>query len=541
MSGKIKHHGSMTIPPHAARSARKEMSDGGGERVPAKPKAEAASSGRNQRPKSRTGGASIRMEAAFLNQEIRSSAGQPLDGGLRSSLEARSWSPLAAPGAAGNARGALFELEAAANRSLADNAFGTENRTEAQCEGTGKRRSADFSSVRLHSDRHAQLAARRLRARAFTIGEDIYTDPTMMPASQNARWELLSHELAHVMQQRQLGRKLIQPRLIVTGTDADVQRFIDLAQAAMGEQLARDPVTNEVTAGAPLPNPATSPVFAAAMHRIMDDAVQNAEAQFGVGQPGVAGGAFPQPTDMTGPTVQTIDIDDIEALEAGVPGYGIAALAHELTENYEAHGTVPVAGTDLFEPSHERARQVESDVTEDTIGPGRRVAEASTPEVANVRTIAFDFENYYIVFDLTRNPATADFSVSNTHQAPRVNVSTTTIDNYVTGSSAVPAADTTGAASATTIAAIAADLVANPTATVRIEGFTDDVGVNIANVVLSMNRASDAEIALQAAGVSRNRIHTVGLGEARPVAPNTTVSNRARNRRVVFIVDRPGP
>lgn len=469
--------------------------------------------------------AALHAERATLHADIKASAGQPFDASLRGAMEQRGWArPAALP--ARYSKQDHVRLEAAA---------------DGQPRATIGSEQPDFSSVRLHSDGASQAAACRLRASAFTIGEHIYVDPARMPAGSQARHDLVAHEAAHVLQQRQAGRTMMQPRLIVTGSDADIQRFIDLAEPAMGETLSHDPVTNEITAIGSLAAPATSTAFGAAMHRIIDDPAQNAEAQIGAGQARIAGGGFPQPTDMTTSTVQTIDIDDMENLEAGVAGYGIAALAHELTENYEAHASVPAAGVDLFQDAHRRAKETESDVTEDTIGPGRRVAEAATPLVANVQTVAFDFENYYIVFDLTRNPANNDFSVSNNHTAQRVNVSTNTVDNFVTGSAAVPANDAAGTASATTIAAVAADVAANNLATVRIEGFTDDVGSKATNATLSADRARQASTALQAAGVRSGRIHTVGRGNASPVAANTSDANRTRNRRVVFIVDRPGP
>jgi len=476
-----------------------------------------------------TGATPLASEARQLRADMHRSVGQPLDAALRSEMESRSWS---GPGPQRDSRN-----PGSGYRGLelhADATAGAAYAPDARANGH-ENPGVDFSRVRLHADAHARSALRSLGAQAFTVGEHVYADPAMLAAPRAARDHLLTHELAHVVQQRQIGRAFIQPKLIATGTDADVQRFFALAQAAMGEQLQRDPVTNEITAVASLPNPATSPVFAAAMHRIMDNPTQNAEANFGTGQAGVAVGAFPIPSDLTGPTQQLIDMDDVEAIETGAPGNGLGKLAHELTENFQAHAAVPAAGVDLFPAAHDAGLSAESDVAEDTVGPGRRVAGVDTPAVGNTFTRIQDFENYYLVFDLTRNPVNNDFSVSNARQAPRVNISTTVIDHYVTGSSVVPAA---GAA---VIAAAAAQVAANPSATVRVEGFTDSVGAAVTNVILSNQRATDAATGLTAAGVGAGRIHSVGLGQTRFVAPNDTDANRALNRRVVIIVDRPGP
>ena len=464
----------------------------------------------------------LRPEKASLYADMRASTGQPLDGALRTVLERGDY-PSTAGGPVGG-RSGFERLEALADRPA--------GRDDCQINsGMHPHARADFASVRLHSDHHAQTAARRLRARAFTFGDGIFVDPAAMPAAASQRRELLAHETAHVAQQRDLGRRIIQPRLIVTGSAADIQRFLDIAEPAMGEDLEHDPVTNEITAVASLPTAATSPVFAAAMHTIIDDPAQDAEANFGTAQAGVVVGAFPVPSDMTGATVQNVDIDDIEVIEAGAPGNGLAALAHELTENYTAHGAIAAPGVDQFGPAHEAAISTESDVAEDVVGPGRRVAEVVAPGVGTTSTMVVDYQNYYLTFDMTQTGT--DFALSNAQQAARINISTHTIDSFATGSDLVPAAG------AGTVAAIAADIAANPTATALIQGFTDDVGNPVNNIILSSDRADSVVADLVAVGIDPGRLHTEALGESNFVAPNDTDANRARNRRVVVTIDRP--
>jgi outer membrane protein OmpA-like peptidoglycan-associated protein len=480
-----------------------------------------------RRPRRNRVATPLAIQARQLQADMKRSVGRSLDESFRSEMESR----FGVGPDSGSTRASLPSgygaLEAHADATAVAAAVERDTRAGGLA--------ADFSGVRLHADGYARSAVRQLGAQAFTIGENVYADPAIMASPRAARDGVIAHELAHVVQQRQLGRTFLQPKLIASGTDADVNRFITLAEAAMGEHLVRDPATNEITAVASLATPATSPAFSAAMHRIIDDPVQNAEAHFGTGQARVAVGAFPTPSDLTGSTEQRIDIDDVEAIEAGAPGNGLGKLAHELTENYEAHAAAPVAGVDRFGPAHEAGVSAESDVAEDTVGPGRRVADVDTPVVGNTFTRVQDFENYYLVFDLTRNPATNDFTVSKARRAPRVNISTTVIDHYVTGSSAVPAAG------GPLIAAAAASVAANASATVRIEGFTDSVGSPATNIILSNQRATDAAAALTAAGVGGGRIHTVGLGETRFVAANDNDAHRALNRRVVIIIDRPGP
>ncbi len=76
----------------------------------------------------------------------------------------------------------------------------------------------------------------------------------------------------------------------------------------------------------------------------------------------------------------------------------------------------------------------------------------------------------------------------------------------------------------------------HPNAPVRVIGYTDDTGTAAANLVLSRQRAQAVAQALEAQGVSADRIRTAGKGEADPIASNATSEGRARNRRVVVIL-----
>jgi hypothetical protein len=68
----------------------------------------------------------------------------------------------------------------------------------------------DLASVRLHADgRAAQLAA-SVRARAFTVGEDVVFARGALRPDTSAGRRLLAHELVHVRQQRAAGRRMLQ-------------------------------------------------------------------------------------------------------------------------------------------------------------------------------------------------------------------------------------------------------------------------------------------------------------------------------------------
>ena len=87
-----------------------------------------------------------------------------------------------------------------------------------------------------------------------------------------------------------------------------------------------------------------------------------------------------------------------------------------------------------------------------------------------------------------------------------------------------------------TIERLALFMAEYPAKTVLIEGYTDDVGSEIFNLGLSERRAASVRDALLAAGVSPLRISTIGYGEARPIASNSTPEGRQLNRRVEIVI-----
>jgi len=69
------------------------------------------------------------------------------------------------------------------------------------------------------------------------------------------------------------------------------------------------------------------------------------------------------------------------------------------------------------------------------------------------------------------------------------------------------------------------------TSEVRVEAYTDSVGNDHYNQVLSSKRASAVLDYLVAKGFSRTAIRATGMGERSPVATNDTPAGRALNRR----------
>jgi outer membrane protein OmpA-like peptidoglycan-associated protein len=77
----------------------------------------------------------------------------------------------------------------------------------------------------------------------------------------------------------------------------------------------------------------------------------------------------------------------------------------------------------------------------------------------------------------------------------------------------------------------------NPTISVLIQGHTDDVGDDNKNTVLSDNRAKGVKAYLASQGVASSRLKAKGYGETDPKVPNTSSSNRAKNRRTDFVIE----
>lgn len=84
---------------------------------------------------------------------------------------------------------------------------------------------------------------------------------------------------------------------------------------------------------------------------------------------------------------------------------------------------------------------------------------------------------------------------------------------------------------------IAATLNQNPQLLrVEVQGHTDNRGMPALNRQLSQARAESVREYLVRAGVSADRLSARGYGDSRPLVPNLTDENRARNRRVEFII-----
>ncbi len=69
-----------------------------------------------------------------------------------------------------------------------------------------------------------------------------------------------------------------------------------------------------------------------------------------------------------------------------------------------------------------------------------------------------------------------------------------------------------------------------------VEGHTDSQGTESSNVELGAKRAQAVRDYLVSRGVPSDKISSIGVGQARPIASNSSAEGRAQNRRVEIIV-----
>jgi outer membrane protein OmpA-like peptidoglycan-associated protein len=84
----------------------------------------------------------------------------------------------------------------------------------------------------------------------------------------------------------------------------------------------------------------------------------------------------------------------------------------------------------------------------------------------------------------------------------------------------------------TRLLALIKQLQDQPQLSIELEGFTDTTGPVPYNIQLSQRRAETVRRFLVEKGVELPRIHSIGLGDIRPVADNKTKQGRDQNRRV---------
>ena len=86
------------------------------------------------------------------------------------------------------------------------------------------------------------------------------------------------------------------------------------------------------------------------------------------------------------------------------------------------------------------------------------------------------------------------------------------------------------------LAKLSGIILAHPGLHLAIEGHTDNIGSDEANMKLSQQRADTVRAYLVQQGLAADTVTAVGMGKADPVADNNTNEGRQKNRRVEIIV-----
>lgn len=78
------------------------------------------------------------------------------------------------------------------------------------------------------------------------------------------------------------------------------------------------------------------------------------------------------------------------------------------------------------------------------------------------------------------------------------------------------------------------DILLKKNLSIRLSGYTDNVGSDASNLRLSKARVNTVKAYLAKQGIGPEHITAIGYGEADPIATNKTAAGRAKNRRVEF-------
>ncbi len=108
---------------------------------------------------------------------------------------------------------------------------------------------ADFSDVRVHTNATADQLSRKLNARAFTTGNDIFFREGEYAPNTQSGDKLLAHELTHVAQQSSDGNSTVQPQRVNDPADqseVEADKNADLVTSQSSESVQRLEEEDEV-------------------------------------------------------------------------------------------------------------------------------------------------------------------------------------------------------------------------------------------------------------------------------------------------------
>ena len=76
----------------------------------------------------------------------------------------------------------------------------------------------------------------------------------------------------------------------------------------------------------------------------------------------------------------------------------------------------------------------------------------------------------------------------------------------------------------------------NPTIKIQINGYTDNIGKDADNKILSEARAKSVVAYLNTQGITISRLLFKGFGATNPISSNETDDGRALNRRTEMVI-----
>ena len=138
----------------------------------------------------------LELEADRVADQVMQSRGHDSVGAVRPKIQRFSGQP---SGEMGAAPASVDRVLASSGRPLAP----------ALRSDMEQRFGYDFSRVRVHSDSAAELSARDVNARAYTVGSDVvFGAGSFAPGNREGR-RLIAHELTHVVQQARSTRRVV--------------------------------------------------------------------------------------------------------------------------------------------------------------------------------------------------------------------------------------------------------------------------------------------------------------------------------------------
>lgn len=238
----------------------------------------------------------------------------------------------------------------------------------------------EFGNVRIHTSERAASAARALNAKAFTVGNDVVFGAGQYAPDSLEGKRLISHELAHVIQQKAGGDSRVQRQsqptfpksgMRLIGPDAD--RLVTILGQCGGMSLQRDKNDLVTVKSEGSEKSAESPASRAAIKGFISSA-----AGVVIDADSSALGAGVGVYSYDYPGYQIIDVNNVLAM-AGASGEkkGLGkcdSVLHEISEAVVARrlsGEGKLKEKDLYLASHAKGKKLEQKIRKEKGLPGR--------------------------------------------------------------------------------------------------------------------------------------------------------------------------